>query len=325
MWKVRDPENGLTMNLRNSKDDTDIIIPVLQQILDDDIGNRGVWLILPGFGEPQLPKKIAWLWANVEKIRNTLPPSWFLFVFIAQYSEKASFFLDPLSAYPVLPRVLWCIRQHTPSFLGTFLREQMKPSLLHPNIAAVLVLLDDVELEDSLCVRSLLQWMEVEDLHTISPILSRKSTSCHWFMHSQFKTPLQAFRRTNFVEMFFQLFTVHGYQKWWTMLQPFTKYLWGVDMAMHHQGFRIGILETMSVIHHISSKDKNNPTYTKMQQECTKFTNVFKQHIAFQFENLWISIVSSSKPPLIRRRHLVFSKPSPAMNINPRYPIQQAP
>jgi hypothetical protein len=26
-----------------------------------------------------------------------------------------------------------------------------------------------------------------------------------------------------------------------------------------------------------------------------------------------------------RRRHLVFSKPSPAMNINPRYPIQQAP
>ena len=319
-WKVRDPEHGVDMDVDvESVGGGKVVIEAVQAVLSMEMCARGIWVIIPGLGEPEIARKMGWVWSNVSRIRATIPREWYLFIMIAQYSEAVSTHIDPLHRYPRLRRVIWCTRHHRPSYLGSFLREEMRPEWIHPRIMGVLVLLDDVEIEASFDLSRLMARMEMEDLHTISPCLSRASVSCHWFMHTQFPVPRKTFRRTNFVELFCQLFTVHGYTRWHRLLLPFTTYLWGVDMAMHHQGFRMGILETMRVIHHLSSQDTTrvSPVYRKMQEECARYTRVYKNHIAYKFKNLWIVQHPSRSPlPVLRIDE---------SRINPRYGIRDPP
>ena len=315
-WKIRDPEHKVEVDMdTQGVGGGGKVIASVQSMLDAEFCTRGLWVIVPGLGEPDLGKKMGWVWSNVSRIRATTPQEWYLFVWIAQYSDSVSVYVDPLTSYPKLHRVIWCIRHHRPSYLGTFLREEMRPEWMHPRIIGVLIMLDDVEMEPSVDIFRLFLRMEMEDLHTISPYLSRKSVSCHWFMHHQFQLSRQTFRRTNFVELFCQLFSVQGYTRWYRMLLPFTTYLWGVDMAMHHQGFRMGILETMSVIHHLSSQNPTSvsPAYRKMQDECARYTRVYKEHIAYKFKNLWIL---QQHPP---RLHAEENR------INPHYGIKDPP
>jgi hypothetical protein len=260
-----------------------------RKMVEDDVSLRCVWLIIPGFGPPHVNKKIKWLRKNVEIIRRTIPRSWFLWIFIAQFSSVATPFLENMDNYPDVDRTVWMIRSKSPSYIGGFLREEMRSSLVDPRtVEGVLVLLDDVELEENVNVGKLLRMVRMEDLDVISPVLSRKSASCHWFMHHQYVRNKPVFRRTNFVELFLYVFSPRGYQKWYSLLQPFTVYLWGVDMVMYHQKFRMGIFESMSIIHHFSSKAENNPHYGKMGSELSRYTKVFPEHIAFQFQTLWV-------------------------------------
>lgn len=295
MWAWVDPENERVL-VRNDR--TDLVRGLGALGGTVCVSTRCCVLVIPGFGVPHIRKKQEWLYMNVYKIRQSLPSSWWLYIIVSCYSGDAASHVFCLGHLPRYPKTRWIIR-FVPDILGRFLRTQLDPSCLRSfcgtaSIAMVMILLDDVEIvgefDADRAHRTLLQ----EDLHILSPTLDRRSVSCHKFMFRLWSTAASTFRRTNYAELFFYIMTFRGYTRWHALLDPDTRFLWGIDMILFPMGVRIGVSEELMVRHHISSKLEKSPFYHQMQQELRSYSRRYPQNIAFRFKNLWVHTISKT-------------------------------
>lgn len=256
------------------------------------------WLIIPGFGLPEIEKKTRWLHINVARIRSTIPDTWHLLIFVSSYSPQAAHMFRS-ALLPRFPSTWWFVRFQE-SLLGEFFLSSMRPEMILDPLAQapgvspgltdgpVMILLDDVELMDGFHTNRMYDTLLVHDLHLISPIIDRSSVSGHKFMFRLWPQRERVFRRTNYAEMFFYMMTVNGYRKWHGALHPQTVYMWGIDMILFPRGVRIGIDETFSIRHHICSKLTGSPHYRRMQAELRMYSSRNPDNIKFRFRNLWI-------------------------------------
>lgn len=241
-----------------------------------------VAVIIPGFGEPYIDKKWSWLVNNMGYITRAFSS---VCVFVSVYSPSAyHFFSDDTLPYD--PHTTWCVRKG-PSLLGRFFREDMTPSLIQRlDPSCVVALLDDVEILSSTRLDLLYSTLIWEDLHMISPTLDRRSVSCHKFMFSLWKDRPTT-RHTNFIELFLYMFSPRGYTLWHSLLEPWSDFLWGIDMILSRHQMRLGIRDDMRILHHICSKQEKSPHYAKMQKELARYTKKY-DHIGFKFKNTWV-------------------------------------
>lgn len=284
MWKILIPH----LNWEQAVPDLSILHKL-------DPTRSAATLIIPGFGLPALEQKFRWLYQNVSHIRGTLPDAWPLHILVSCYSREAD---DGFRAtvLPRLPCTVWLVRQ-APDLIGSFFRNHLSPDILWgtPPMQTdghrpVFLLLDDVEIRPPFDASKLFRRMLLEDLHILSPSLDRRSVSGHKFMFRLWPhASPPVFRRTNYAELFLYVMTQEGYRRWHALLLPQNRFLWGIDLILSPNHFRIAIDESVCVRHYFSSKLDRSPHYRAMQEELRKYTRLFPNHIAFRFKNLCVT------------------------------------
>lgn len=284
MWKILIPHLDIEQT-----------VPDLSILRTLDPTRSAATLIIPGFGLPALDQKFRWLHHNVSQIRRTLPEVWPLHIVVSCYSREADDGFS-VAVLPRFPRTVWFVRQAA-DLIGSFLRNHLNPDVLWgiPPLQTeghrpVFLLLDDVEIRSPLDASLLFRRMLLEDLHILSPTLDRRSVSGHKFMFRLWpKTSPPVLRRTNYAELFFYIMTLEGYRRWHALLLPQSRFLWGIDLVLFPNRFRIGIDESVCIRHYFSSKLDRSPHYRAMQEELRKYTRLFPDHIAFRFKNLCVT------------------------------------
>ncbi len=204
-------------------------------------------VVIPGFGPPNQDVKQRILQQNLQRIRSTYDGS--ITVKVFNYGG--------VSHTIQIPDVT--IHEHIePGYIGQFLYKYVNPSIVN-EFDHVVVLLDDIELTDTVDIRNIIRNLDHHSLDVLSPSLTRDSPSEHKPMLQSVDTA--TIRRVYFIEFFCYIMTPTAYTKWYSLLNHQSVWMWGVDLAMHVHGITMGILDNVTMKHHFhqASYNENAP------------------------------------------------------------------
>lgn len=200
-------------------------------------------VVIPGFGPPHQDTKQWILQQNLQRIRSTYSGS--ITVKMFNYG-KTPYNLQ-------MPDIT--IQEHMePGYIGQFLYKYVTPAIVN-EYNHVIVLLDDIELTDTVDIQRILQNVDCHSLDVISPSLTKDSPSAHPSMVESASTA--TIRRVYFIEFFCYIMTPTAYSKWYSLLNQQSVWMWGVDLAMHPHGITMGILDTVTMKHHFHQSSYN--------------------------------------------------------------------
>jgi hypothetical protein len=111
----------------------------------------------------------------------------------------------------------------------------------------VLLMLDDIELQPSFNLNHFIQLYEKYNFDILSPTLTHTS-EYSWPCMLQRGADI---RDTRYAELFCYLMKPTAYARYHALLNEKSKFLWGVDLALHLHGFRIGLVDFMGMHHHL--------------------------------------------------------------------------
>lgn len=226
-------------------------------------------VVIPGFGEPDFMCKMDILVKNMIRIRNTYHGEMRVLIFLYSISKKK-----------ILMDRLWflgsdIIIHDEKGRLGYFLYKYVKPSALRrAGITDVLIILDDVSLPSDININTLLHLRDRYDIDVLSPSISIDSYGgCHSFMTTE---GFNSLRITNFIELFCYVMTIQAYEKYYSLFNKETIYMWGIDIAMYSMlKLRMAIYDPCSVRHFFS----NSWTDPKMMKEVKKELHYTKKRL----------------------------------------------
>lgn len=204
-------------------------------------------VVIPGFGPPHQDTKQRILQQNLQRIRTTYPG--YITVKMFNYG-KTPYHLQ-------IPDIT--IQEHMePGYIGQFLYNYVTPAIVQ-EYDHVIVLLDDIELSETVNIHQILQNLNYHSLDVISPSLTKDSPSAHPSMMESVGTA--TIRRVYFIEFFCYIMTPSAYTKWYSLLNKQSVWMWGVDLAMHLHGITMGIVDNVTMKHHFhqSSYNENAP------------------------------------------------------------------
>lgn len=191
--------------------------------------------VVPGFGPPQLDLKRHILSANVRQVQSTTLRHVDVWVFNYGTESCGS---D-------------CKEIFREGYPGTFLYEGLTPS----NIAEfdyVAVVLDDVELGADFDTDRIIHNLDRHGLDILSPMLSPQSRAPWRYMVQPADPSEEVIRAVSAIELFCYVFSREAYEKYHALLDGQSAWLWGMEFALHLQGFKMGMLEAVSMTHHLS-------------------------------------------------------------------------
>jgi hypothetical protein len=191
-------------------------------------------VIIPGFGPGQIELKQRILAQNLERIRRTYSGTVTIQVF--NYGDISC----------GVPDVTEIFQR---GYVGQFLFRYVKPQLVtaYDNI---IVLLDDIELDESFHTDEMITNLTTHSLDILSPALTPTSKFSHKTMLQQTSNP-GFIRETTFVEFFCYVMTPSSYAKWHAMMDERSAWLWGIDVGLYNNGFKLGIYDGVTIHHHI--------------------------------------------------------------------------
>lgn len=227
-----------------------------------------LFLLIPGFGAPHIPKKIDILRHNLSIILSQIhftpkPDIYLKHIRICAYDSDGERALQEMladcvqryCAYPFLrpPPTLQIVCE--PGKVGEFIYAHGSPS--DSAIAAcshILILLDDVELPPTFRFEILLRYMRDFSLNIITPSLSQESIAPVVFPH-MLTNPGEHFAiNITPVAEFFAYFmdTAFSFPRYYSFLDAKTNpWMWGMDLILHKKmGLRVGVLNRITMRHH---------------------------------------------------------------------------
>jgi hypothetical protein len=221
---------------------------------------RKVHIIIPAIGDSHFVEKVGILDRNLTNIK--------------QYPESADIELS-IRIFLYTPNILYLnmllevVTQHIPiekiiiheepGYLGEFIYRYIQPSLLI-DYDYLLFLLDDVELSENFYLDRWIQCYHQHRLDILSPTILR-----HCQSHQVMKQPEWADHRrgseisiVNMCEFFSYFMTPAIYYRYYNMYNENTKTMWGIDLAMYHAGFRMGLHNKVTLNHYFSGSLNSN-------------------------------------------------------------------
>jgi len=208
-------------------------------------------VVVPGFGTPYFKEKKEFLKRNIERIRNTYTGDIDLRIF--NYSdEKSNVSFEGVNVIEFMSK----------GYVGQFIYKYVTPTFVD-NYDYIIVILDDIELKDTVNVDEILNNLSHYGYDILSPTLSEDSMITHKYMISD-KTRSQSIRHTRCMEFFCYFMTNKTYKKWYALFNENSCWLWGLDLSYGVQNIKCGLLESIEMIHYIKSggnygKDKPDP------------------------------------------------------------------
>jgi len=191
-----------------------------------------IYVIVPGFGAPNLAEKTRILVANLATLNATKPLEAKIVMHVHAYDESA------------VPEHESITVHRGPGIVGQFLRPHLHTS---PKPDYVMLLLDDVELMPNYRLDVAIDVTRTLGLDICSPCLTQDSPTYYAYM----RTPMQSHnhehehvRLTSACELFCYLMPHHSFVKYMEHLrEDANPYMWGMDLLLvKHFGLRVGMM-----------------------------------------------------------------------------------
>ena len=208
---------------------------------------QSLFVIVPGFGAPHTDEKVRILENNLRIIKHVQWTS--LKIRVCCY--------DP-SIFSVIPAHLrdhpdieWIYKK---GIVGQFIHSLATPSDV-ATFEYVMILLDDVELKDSVNFCKMIEYQDRFGFDIISPSMTLNSKYQYNYMLHE---PQNMFhiKVTSACEAFCYFMSRVSYEKYYLLIEPNDNpWLWGVDLTLYkYHKMKIGILNKMQMHHHYKNE-----------------------------------------------------------------------
>lgn len=194
-----------------------------------------LFVLIPGFGAPNLNIKKQILRHNLDRINET---KWSkLVVRVCVYDDSD---VSDICGIDV-------VRSH--GIVGQFIKTYAAPDDVQ-GFDFVMILLDDVLLQPSVKFDKIIALKNMLRLDIVSPSLSLDSQYVYRYMltrpNAEFDVKISAF-----CELFCFFMDINTYKKYYEYIDGVhNPWMWGLDLILHYvMGFNVGILNNMSMKH----------------------------------------------------------------------------
>jgi hypothetical protein len=222
---------------------------------------------IPGIGDKHFKEKKVFLRKNINIIKKTY--SGHVDFLLFNYSNNDFNDFNDFENFNVIKES---------GVIGQFIFRNLNPEFLK-EYDYIILMLDDIELSDNFNIDEMIKLYNDNNLDILSPSLTKDSKySHHGFMLEKdiFKGKL---RIVNFCEYFLYLMNIKSYNNYFNLFDEKTYWLWGIDMCLYNQGFRMGIINDYKIKHYYISESykKNLPNpYIEMYDKERKYGKINK-------------------------------------------------
>ena len=206
-----------------------------------------LFVMVPGFGGPHMPEKVRFLQQNLEIIRKN---QWSrLRVRICVYDTNIMPFVPP--ELTTDPDIEWIFEE---GIVGQFIHRHAPPPFVE-TFDHVLIILDDIELMDSVDFGKLLHIDSMFQLDVYSPCMTLDSKYQFKYMLHMPDHPC-VLKITCALEAFCYFMPTKSYHRYWQHIDPVKNpWLWGLDMCLYKcLGIRAAVLNGMQMKHHYKNE-----------------------------------------------------------------------
>jgi len=180
-----------------------------------------LFVIVPGFGVPEIANKERILRANLAVLRAAWPS---LHARVCCYEPGYAFAADIAAQAETV---------HEPGIVGQFILKHAHPEEVAALGAThVAVLMDDVELLPGLDFGVMLTVLNRLGGQAASPVLAPDRPSPWAYMNHDAGAPAGTVIRAGACELFFMLMPLAGYARYFIGLDVRNPWCWGVDLSM---------------------------------------------------------------------------------------------
>ena len=193
-----------------------------------------ILVVVPGIGQPNFIKKIEILKNNLSYFNGIECD-----VCVFNYSEN-----DKIPQYIVNEFDLNVVSEK--GIVGDFLIRHITPEFAK-KYTHVIISLDDAEIQEGFSIEDALNFYNENDLDILSLSYTHDSKTPWEIMLSHYNS---VGRITTFAELMFYIMDSNRYTKYYEYIFFENPWMWGVDFLLHHMGFKLGIIDTMSIKHY---------------------------------------------------------------------------
>ncbi|NDB85092.1 MAG: hypothetical protein EB127_20680, partial [Alphaproteobacteria bacterium] len=215
-------------------------------------------LVIPGFGSPKVDLKKMILKKNIEQINTTFTGCIDIKVF--NYDET--------------PCGIDCNETFVKGYPGQFLYRYITPSLVS-KYDYVIILLDDIELQSNFNLDRILYNYRYYGCELMSPALTSNSEYSHRWMLQEINNA-DKIRQVTAIELFCYIMSSSAYEKYYTLLNEQSAWLWGIDYHVNNM-LSCYIINCVTMHHHIkgASYSPDKPcAYSEMNDNNERFKNI---------------------------------------------------
>lgn len=199
--------------------------------------------IIPGFGAPHLEEKFDFLQHNLsifEKSKCRVDVALFYYSIEINSNDR---FEGIKSRYT--NGIITITREQ--GILGEFICKYITNDFVK-DYDYIALLLDDILLQTNVDVDKMIDIYEKQSINIISPSLHPQSKVSHDKMRHDAANKIG--RYLNILEFFFYIMSRDNYVEYRSVFTDKMKWMWGLPRIFHTRGWRLAILDNMTMIHH---------------------------------------------------------------------------
>lgn len=172
--------------------------------------------------------------------------------------------------------------------VGEFIHHEVSKE--HAKYDYVVLFLDDIQLPLNFDMGRMLSVYNREQLDILALPLTSDSPYNYKFMlqREDLRREGYTYRQTNFAELFFYVLSAANFgRKYLPFITKDTKWCWGIDLALHNYGLKMGLMECFAVKHYfkgVSYKTTNLPDPLHELNVQTAHLHKIKRKINFKRE-----------------------------------------
>lgn len=202
-----------------------------------------VFVIIPGFGEPNWDYKISILQNNCLKlVRNFHPKN--ILITLCQYTHDREIPMEMIREFN-----LHVIKEK--GLPGNFIKRHATPEHVSGH-SHVMILLDDVEIKDNFSFPCIEDFMNDLNIDLVSP----SHTADSKFEFGEYDPPSTNNDEShctlvNLCELFLYIFKTSAYHTYYQYVSHDNPWMWGMESLLHHKmGLTVGILNKVTITHY---------------------------------------------------------------------------
>jgi hypothetical protein len=232
---------------------------------------------LTGFGEPNVEVKKDILLKNLEVIKGW-KDKYDIDLYIYLYTPS---YLDKLNELELSKYVSNVYITAKPGIVGEFIYREV--SKHYHDYDYIFMFLDDIELPKDLSLEMMMIVYNKEQLDILGLPLTIDSPANHSFMYQNIDMIREGYtyRETNFIEYFVYFISSIKFPKYLAFYNKETRWCWGIDLALHNNGIKLGMLDSYPLKHYFKacSYSKNLPDPTIELNTIKSKTRIIKNMV----------------------------------------------